>query len=62
LPGYAKLDLRGGLRYDRTTLSFYVNNATDQRGLLSGGLGTSPPFAFIYLQPRTVGFTVSQAF
>jgi len=61
-PSYTRLDLRAGLRYDGTTLSLYVNNATDERGVLSGGLGTSPPFAFIYLQPRTIGVTVSQTF
>jgi outer membrane receptor protein involved in Fe transport len=62
LPAYTKLDLRAGARYDAWTLDLYVNNVTDRRGLLSGGLGSSPPFAFILLQPRTVGFSVSEKF
>jgi hypothetical protein len=62
LPAYAKLDLRAGARFDSWTLDVYVNNVTDQRGLLSGGLGTSPPFAFILLQPRTVGFSIGDKF
>jgi len=62
LPAYAKLDLRAGAHYDSWTLEFYANNVTDRRGLLSGGLGTSPPFAFILLQPRTLGFSISDRF
>jgi iron complex outermembrane recepter protein len=62
LPAYTKLDLRAGARYDTWRLDLYANNVTDRRGLLSGGLGTSPPFAFILLQPRTVGFNVSEKF
>lgn len=62
LPAYTKLDLRAGVHHDVWTVDLYVNNLTDQRGLLSGGLGTSPPFAFMVLQPRTVGLTVSEKF
>ena len=55
LPAYAKTDLRSGVTYDSWTLDLYVNNVTDRRGLLSGGVGNSLPFALNYIQPRTIG-------
>jgi iron complex outermembrane receptor protein len=62
-PGYAKVDLRGGVKIDPWTVSLYVNNATDRRGILYGGLGTVPnPAEFEYIQPRTVGMNVSRSF
>ena len=61
-PAYAKTDARGGLRVRSWTVSLYVNNLTDRRGLLSGGLGTTLPYAFNYIQPRTAGLTVIKEF
>jgi outer membrane receptor protein involved in Fe transport len=62
LPGYAKMDLHAGLRYRSWTVNFYCNNVTDRRGLLTGGLGTINPAAFIYIQPRLVGMSVADSF
>jgi len=62
LPAYTKLDLRAGARYDSWTVNFFVNNVTDQRGVLYGGLGANPPFGFVYIQPRTVGLSISTTF
>jgi hypothetical protein len=62
LPAYARTDVRAGARYDSWTINFYVNNVADKRGLLSGGLNTSPSFAFIYIQPRTAGLSLTKTF
>lgn len=62
-PSYTKTDLHLGVKRTSWTLNAFVTNATDKRGVLSGGLG-SPinPLAFQYIQPRTVGLSFSAAF
>jgi len=62
LPAYAKLDLHAGTKYNSWTVNFYVNNVTDKRGLISGGVGNQLPYAFYYIQPRTVGLSASKTF
>lgn len=62
LPAYAKTDLRAGAKYDAWTANLYVNNLADKQGVLGGGIGTYPPFAFTYIQPRTVGLSLSRTF
>jgi iron complex outermembrane recepter protein len=62
LPGYAQFDLRGGLRLDTWTVNVFVNNVADRRGVLDGGLGTFPVYAFTYIQPRTMGVTAGKVF
>jgi iron complex outermembrane receptor protein len=62
LPAYAKLDLRAGAKFDSWTVNFYVNNVADKRGLISGGIGNQLPYAFYYIQPRTLGLSVSKTF
>jgi iron complex outermembrane recepter protein len=66
LPAYATLDLRGGVTWNRVTLTAYLRNATDKRaavalfGLEAGGdlvNGTAGPAALTVIQPRTVGVT-----
>jgi iron complex outermembrane recepter protein len=61
-PAYAKTDLRAGMRYDTWTAEFYANNVADRRGELSGGTGQFPPYAFTYIQPRTIGLTLTDRF
>jgi iron complex outermembrane receptor protein len=61
-PGYARTDLHTGLKYDTWVVNFFVNNLADRRGLLAGGLGQIPPFAFNYIQPRTAGLNVTRNF
>ena len=62
LPSYTKLDLRAGVDYGTWRVNLYVNNVTDKRGVLDGGLDLIPTNAFIYIQPRTVGMSVSKTF
>jgi len=61
-PAYAKLDLRAGFDYATWTLNLYADNVTDRRGMLSGGIGQFPPFAFNYIQPRTIGLNIAKSF
>jgi len=62
LPGYAKADLHIGVKYDAWTTGLYLNNAFDRRGLLMTGQAESLPYAYIYIQPRTVGLSITRAF
>ena len=62
LPAYAKLDLHAGTTYNSWTANLYVNNVTDKRGLISGGIGNQLPYSFYYIQPRTVGLSVAKTF
>lgn len=62
LPAYAKTDLRVGVRYDTWTVNLFANNVTDRRGLLTGGVGSFPPYSFQYIQPRTVGLSLGKEF
>jgi len=59
---YAKTDLLAGVRYDDWTFNVFANNLTDRRGILTGGVGTTIPSAFEYIQPRTVGLSVTKEF
>jgi outer membrane receptor protein involved in Fe transport len=62
LPAYARTDLRAGTKYESWTVNLFVNNVTDRRGLLAGGLANYPPWAFVVIQPRTAGVSVSKTF
>jgi iron complex outermembrane recepter protein len=61
-PSYTSADLRAGVRYRSWTTNLFVNNVADQRGVRGGGLGSFPPYAFQYIQPRTVGLSFSKTF
>ena len=64
--GYTRLDLHGGLRYSTWTADLFANNLTDRRAPLTGGLDAPNSYAsaqsFIYIQPRTVGLSISKSF
>jgi iron complex outermembrane receptor protein len=62
LPAYTKIDLQAGFDYDTWTVSLYANNVADKRGVLDGGLDLVPSNAYFYIQPRTIGMTVSKTF
>jgi len=62
LPAYTKIDLTAGASYESWTLNLFVNNVANKRGVLDGGTDIYPPDAFFYIQPRTVGLTVSKTF
>jgi outer membrane receptor protein involved in Fe transport len=61
-PAYAQVDLRSAVSYASWTVNLYVNNVTDRRGLIGGGLGATIPYAFNYILPRTAGVSVVKAF
>lgn len=62
LPSYTRTDLRVGIRNEAWTASAYMNNVTDERGLINGGIGYVPANVFTYIQPRTLGLNVSRSF
>ena len=62
LPAYAKTDLRAGAKVNLWTANLFVTNATDKRGILTGGLGTNIPYGFEYITPRTIGLSLSRNF
>ena len=62
LPGYAKIDLRAGAQYQSWAVNLFANNVTNKRGMLNGGLGQFPQYAFTLIQPRTVGLNVEKNF
>jgi iron complex outermembrane receptor protein len=61
-PAYARTDLHAAIRDDSWTLSLFANNVTNRRGLLSGGLGTTDPNTFTFIQPRTLGLSLLKTF
>jgi outer membrane receptor protein involved in Fe transport len=58
-PAYAKTDVRVGARSDAWTFNLFINNAADRRGVLQSGVDDD---SVIYIQPRTVGASVSRSF
>jgi len=62
LPAYGKTDLRLGVRHNVWTATVYCNNVANIHGLLGGGQGYFPPYAFQYIQPRIVGLNVIRTF
>lgn len=62
LSPYAKVDAHAALDWTVWRVMFYVNNLTNRYVLTSGGLGNNPPTVFNFLQPRTVGVSVSRSF
>lgn len=61
-PSYTKVDVRAGVRADSWTASLFVNNVADKRGLINGGAGNLFPNSFVFIQPRTVGLSLSRSF
>lgn len=61
MPGYTKIDLHAGVKYDTWNLNLFVNNLADRRGVL--GL---TPYGSISLPnlipPRTVGLSLAKSF
>jgi iron complex outermembrane receptor protein len=62
LPAYVKTDLRAGAKYDDWALNLFVNNVANRRGIIDGGLGNIPPYGLYYIQPRTVGLSITRTF
>lgn len=59
---YARLDLSGGVNAGSWSFNVYMNNVTDKRVAIGGGLGTFPPYAFGFIQPRNYGLSIAKNF
>lgn len=64
IPGYAQVDLRGGVKLRRFTLEAYVHNLFDKRGITDAfgfGPGNFPndAAAAAVIRPRTFGLTLT---
>jgi hypothetical protein len=51
--------LNAGLTVGSWNLALFVNNLTDRRAAIAGGLGEPNPLAFTYINPRSVGMNVA---
>jgi iron complex outermembrane receptor protein len=61
-PAYTKADVHAGVKSEQWTFDLYLNNVTDEGGVLGGGNGTITPTAFQVIQPRTAGFSIARTF
>jgi len=61
-PAFTRLDVRLGARLQTWTTTFFINNVSDKRGEIGGGLGDFIPNEFAYITPRTIGLTVAKTF
>lgn len=62
LPAYTAVDLRAGVRNDSWTVNLFVNNVGDKRGILAEGQINGPDYEVTYIQPRTVGLSITKTF
>jgi iron complex outermembrane receptor protein len=63
LPGYALLNLRAGLKWDRYTLNLFVKNALNKRAIIGDDAFVPGfPYDITINQPMTVGVSFSQRF
>jgi outer membrane receptor protein involved in Fe transport len=67
VPAYAYLNLRSGFAIEGYTVTAFLKNATNERGVLStlqqsGGTATSGVWYTAFIQPRTVGLSISKEF
>lgn len=65
LPAYQVTDFQAGLQARRYTVSFYVRNLFDERGLLSAGTFLAPSLGIAQVTvttPRTVGLVATYNF
>jgi outer membrane receptor protein involved in Fe transport len=62
-PAYAKADFRLGVRDEAWTVNLFVNNAFDRRGIVGGGVSfAQSPYQVFYIQPLTVGLSLTRSF
>lgn len=59
-----KSTIVAGINYQPCLISGYVNNVTDSRGELNGGLvyGFNNPLLFLFIQRRTAGVSFTRKF
>jgi len=61
-PAYDKVDLHAGLDRNSWSFNLYAKNVGNTHGLLGGGAGNYPPTAYAYIQPLSVGASISKTF
>lgn len=61
-PAYTRVDLRAGMQKGTWSTNVYIDNLTDTRGVIAGGISYQPDYAFVYTRPRTVGLNITKAF
>jgi iron complex outermembrane recepter protein len=64
-PGFADTDFRVGLKRDTWTINLFANNLFNKRGAIGGGSQNTIsgyPYYVTYIQPLTVGLSVSKDF
>jgi outer membrane receptor protein involved in Fe transport len=72
IDGYETIDLRAGVEFDQFSVSAFVRNLTDSRGIVNAGYpttipadigGTNVPLATLTpIRPRTIGITLGARF
>lgn len=65
MPGYAVTDLRAGVDLKKATVSFFLKNLFDRRGITSAqgqGAAFGGPAQVTYVLPRTIGMDVRVPF
>lgn len=62
LAGYADANMRAGVRYEGWAANLFVNNVLDRRGALAVSRTAPAIFGVNYIQPRTVGLSLSKTF
>ena len=60
-PAFTRVNCRIGMRDNTVEASLFLNNVADTRGILGNGVGTETA-SVTYIQPRTVGLSVSKKF
>jgi outer membrane receptor protein involved in Fe transport len=64
-PGYVQFDINAGLEFDNWNVNLFVQNLTNQHGVIGGGFWNQTSFNqnwFNYAQPRTVGLNAEHRF
>jgi len=62
-PSYTQLDLTAGVQYDSWAVRLFANNVADKRGILRAGTDSQFTNNFVtYIQPRTIGLSLSKTF
>jgi iron complex outermembrane receptor protein len=62
-PAYAQTNIHAGARYQTWTVNLFVNNLTDKRGIVGGGISyAGSGYYATYIQPRTAGLSITKSF
>jgi iron complex outermembrane receptor protein len=62
LGGYVQPNILAGVRYDAWSVNAFVNNVSDKRGVISDFAYVVTSEYYAYIQPRTVGLSLSYKF